>query len=246
MRQDTTGRRLLMMAILGATLLGSLAVLRLDAQTSDRHNPVRAAYMRAHFNQVLLLHDAVARGNLAEAKKQATFLAAESPNVPMPPGAEAFHGALTQSARDAAKATTLAQAAQATATMLGTCGQCHKANNVRATVKPVNDSTVGGLVGHMLLHQKGADDLLEGLVAPSESQWVEGVRIFASPKLEPDHVPGKLRKKIEIGETDLAVLAGHAAQAHRTRDRADIYGQLLTTCGTCHHSQARFAGPDRR
>ena len=98
----------------------------------------------------------------------------------------------------------------------------------------------------MLLHQKGADDLLEGLVAPSETQWVEGVRVFASPKLEPDQVPGKLRKTMEARETDLAVLAGHAAQAHRTRDRAEIYGQLLTTCGTCHRSQARFAGPDRR
>jgi cytochrome c553 len=246
MRRFTTRQRLITMTALGATLLGGLTVLRLDAQTTDRRNPVRAAYMRAHFNQVLSMHDAVARGDLAEAKKQAAALATAGPNVPMPPGAEAFHGALTQAARDAANATTLADAAQATATMLGTCGQCHKANSVRATVPPGKAIVVGGLVGHMLLHQKGADDLLEGLVAPSETQWVEGVRIFASPKLEAEHVPGKMRKTMEHGETELAVLAGHAAQAHRTRDRTEIYGQVLTTCGTCHRGHSRFAGPDRR
>ena len=152
---------------------------------------------------------------------EATVLADISPTVPMPPGAEAFQGALTQAARDAAAAATLEDAAHATATLFGTCGQCHKANHVRATVPVGKDIQVGGLVGHMLLHQKGVDDLLEGLVAPSDAQWVEGVRIFASPKFDPHGMPGKMRKAIDHGETELAVLAGHAAPAQRTRDRVD-------------------------
>ena len=245
MRPRTTARRLLMMSILGAVLIGSLSVLPGHAQTSDRHNPVRAAYMRAHFHQALLLHDAVARGDLARARAEATVLADISPTVPMPPGAEAFQGALTQAARDAAAATTLDDAAHATATLLGTCGQCHKANHVRATVPAGKDVQVGGLVGHMLLHQKGVDDLLEGLVAPSDAQWVEGVRIFASPKFDPHGVPGKVRPAIDQGETALAVLAGHAAPAQRTRDRVDIYGEVIATCGKCHRTHGKFAGPDR-
>ena len=90
MRPRTTARRLLMMSVPGAVLIGSLSILPGHAQTSDRHNPVRAAYMRAHFHQALLVHDAVARGDLARARAEATVLADISPTVQMPPGAEAF------------------------------------------------------------------------------------------------------------------------------------------------------------
>ncbi|BCS33082.1 hypothetical protein TBR22_A23080 [Luteitalea sp. TBR-22] len=246
MRHVITSQRLRTLAALAALLLASVTGLRLQAQTTDRHNPVRAAYMRAHFSQVLEMHDAIARGNLADAKARAASVAEASFNTPMPAGSKAFEGTLTQAAKEVATAATLAVAAQATAKMLGTCGQCHKANNVRATVPPAAAADVGGVVGHMLLHQHGLDALLEGIVAPSESQWVEGVRTFASPKLESDTVPSKMRKKMEHGETDLAVLAGHAAQAQRTHEREEFYGQFLTTCGTCHATQARFAGPSRK
>ena len=252
MRPRTTGRRLLMVSVLGAVLIGSLSILPGHAQTSDRHNPVRAAYMRAHFHQALLVHDAVARGDLARARAEATTLADISPTVPMPPGAEAFQGALTQAARDAAAATTLYDAAHATATLLGTCGQCHKANHVRATVPAAKDVQVGGLVGHMLLHQKGVDDLLEGLVAPSDTQWVEGVRIFASPEARPARPAAKgaprdgsrrdcagrtggpcraraadarPRGGLRQGDCDLRHVPSHARQVRRARPALNRLGR---------------------
>ena len=246
MRRQATSRRLLMLSTLGTVLLAGLVVLPGHAQTSSRYNPLRAAYMRAHFHQALLLHDAVARGDIAKARAEAAVLASISPTVAMPPGAEAFQGALTRAAREAAAAASLEDAAHATATLFGTCGQCHKANHIRAAVPIGKDSQVGGLVGHMLLHQKGADNLLEGLVAPSDAQWVEGVRIFASPKFDPRGLPGQTKKAIELAETELAVLAGHAAPAQRTRDRVDIYGKVIATCGNCHRTLGKFAGPDRR
>ena len=234
-----------MLATLAGVLLGSLAVLS-QAQHADRYNPLRAAYMRGHFHRALMVHDAVVRGDLPKARAEAAVLADMSPAVPMPAGAVAFQGALTQAARDAATAATLEDAAHATATLLGTCGQCHKANYVRAAVPTGEDIRVGGLVGHMLLHQKGVDDLLEGLVAPSDAQWIEGVRIFASPKFDPRGMEGRTRKAIDHGEGELALLAGHAAPAQRTRDRVDVYGRVIATCGNCHRNHARFAGPDRR
>lgn len=226
-------------------MLAVAAGYRVQAQDQSRYNPLRAAYMRAHFNQAMAMHDAIARGDLAQAKAEATVLAQRSPTVPMPVGAEAFQGALTQAARDAANAPTLEAAAQSAATVLGICGQCHRAMRVRAAVPGSQDAKVGGLVGHMLLHQHGSDALVEGLVAPSESQWVEGVRTFASPRLESAEVPGRLRGRMRDGETAIATLAGRAAQAHRTRDRAEIYGTLLATCGGCHRSVGGDAGPRR-
>jgi len=233
-----------MLPVLAAAILAGTTGFRLQAQQgTPRYNALRAAYMRAHFNQTMALHDAVARGDLTAAKFEATVLAQRSPDVPMPTGSAAFHGALTQAAREAAAAATLDDAAQSTAAVLGICGQCHEAMQVRAVVPASKDVSVGGLVGHMLLHQHGADALVEGLVGPSESQWVEGVRTFASPKLESDHIPGKIKGKMSDGETALAGLAGRAAQAHRTRDRAEVYGRILATCGDCHKSYGRTAGP---
>lgn len=246
MRHHVNSQRVQALAVLAGLLLAGTVGLRLHAQTTDRHNPVRAAYMRAHFNQVLQMHDAIARGNLADARAQASSVAQATFNTPMPPGSRAFEGTLTQAARDIAAATSIDVAAQAAAKMLGTCGQCHKVNNVRATVPPATAADVGGVVGHMLLHQRGLDDLLEGIVGPSESQWVEGVRVFASPKIDKDLVPRRMRTTMDHGETDLAVLAGHAAQAQRTHDREEMYGRFLATCGSCHATQARFAGPSRQ
>jgi cytochrome c553 len=222
------------------------ARMQVHPQKPERHNPLRAAYMRTHFYNAMLLHDAVARGDLEAARIEATRLAQHSPSVQMPVGAEAFRGALTRMAQKAAQATTLSEAAQATASVLGTCGQCHRAMQVRA-MPPIGTTVkVGGLVGHMLLHQHGSDALVEGLVAPSDSAWVEGVRTFAAPGLDPADAPGHLRKQVVEGEAALAQLAGQAAQAQRTRDREVIYGRMLATCGECHRTVSRHAGPDRR
>lgn len=234
------------LTVLAMTMLAAATGYRLHAQETSRYNPLRAAYMRAHFSQVMVMHDAVARGDLKAARSEAAILAERSPTVPMPVGAAAFQGTLTQTAREAATAPTLESAAQSVAAMLGTCGQCHEAMRVRAMIPSGKDIKVGGLVGHMLLHQHGTDALIEGLVGPSESQWGEGVRTFASPKLSDEAVPGRLARQMRDSETALAVLAGRAAQAHRTRDRAEIYGRILATCGDCHKTQGKYAGPDRR
>lgn len=231
---------------LAALLLAATTGYQLHAQSSSRYNPLRAAFMQAHFEEVMVLHDAIARGDLQAARSEAAILAERSPAVPMPPGASAFQGALAKLAREAAKAPAIESAALTVAEMLGTCGQCHEAMHVRAAVPTGKDIKVGGLVGHMLLHQHGSDALIEGLVGPSDSQWGEGVRTFASPKIADEMVPGRLTRKMRESETALAVLAGRAAQAHRTRDRVEIYGQILATCGNCHSTQARHAGPDRR
>jgi hypothetical protein len=245
-RPTVTRRHAWLLPLCAAAVLAASAGFRLQAQNTARHNPLRAAYMQAHFSQTMAMHDAIARGDLHGAKLEATILAQRSPTVPMPVGSEAFHGALTQAAREAAAATTLRAAADSASTVLGICGQCHQAMQVRASVPAGKDIKVGGLVGHMLLHQHGADALIEGLVGPSDSQWGEGVRTFASPKLEADHVPGKIKGTMRDSETALAVLAGHAAQAHRTRDRVAIYGRILATCGECHRSYGKHAGPEHK
>jgi hypothetical protein len=241
------GRRIQWLTMLAALMLAlaSLTRAQVRPEPPDRDNPLRAAYMRAHFYQAMLLHDAVARGNLETARLEAKRLQQQSAGVPMAARAEAFQGAITRMARQAAGANSLMEAARDTAVILGTCGACHLAMQVRPMPPLSTDIKVGGLVGHMLLHQHGSDAFVEGLVAPSDSAWNEGVRTFASKQLDSGDAPGKLRKEFAAAETRLAELAGEAGQA-RGRDREVVYGKMLATCGACHRMVSRFAGPDRR
>ncbi len=240
--------RVLWLPAIASMLLVGTAAVRTTAQSprADDRSPARAAYMRAHFGQAMELHDAVVRGHLDVARAEAGRLAKHSPTVPMPVGAEAFQGRVTTLAREAAAARSLDDAARATASILGTCGQCHRAMHVRAAVPVAPSPSVGGLVGHMLLHQRGMDMLLEGLVGPSDSSWGEGVRTLAGQSFAVDDAPRKLRGQMARAEGQLAQLVGRAAQAHRTRDREEMYGRMLATCGACHGSYATHAGPGKR
>ena len=186
-----SGRRIRWLTMLAAPLLAwaSLTRAQVRPQSPERPNSLRAVYMRAHFYEAMQLHDAVARGNLETARLEATRLQKDSATVPVPARAEAFQGAMTRMATQASGATTLLEAARITAAILGTCGQCHRAMQVRAMPSLNTDIKVGGLVGHMLLHQHGSDALVEGLVAPSDSAWTEGVRTFATQKLDSADAP---------------------------------------------------------
>ncbi len=230
-----------------ATVFLVAAAVHTAAQSPapSRQSPMRAAYMRVHFDKALQLHDAVMRGHLDAARVEAATLAHDSPTVAMPPGAEAFQGRVTQLAQGAATAKTLEDAAHATALILGTCGQCHRAMNVRAAVPITPEPVVGGLVGHMLMHQRGTDALVEGLVGPSNASWEEGVRMLAGQSFDLADAPRRLRTQMTRAEAQLAELVGRAAQADRTRDREAEYGRMLATCGACHGSAATHAGPGR-
>ena len=236
------------LTMLAALLLALTSFTRAQVrpQAPERPNPLRAAYMRAHFYQALQLHDAVARGNLEAARLEATRLQQSTATMATPVGAEAFRGAIVRMATQAAAATTLPEAAQLTAVILGTCGECHRATQVRAMPPLSTDIKVGGVVGHMLLHQHGSDAFVEGLVGPSDSAWTEGVRTFATQKLDPAHAPARFRKQLVAAETTLAGLAEQAAQARGSRDREVAYGKVLATCGACHRMVSNFAGPGPR
>ena len=69
MHRTLSGRRIQWLTMPAALLLASASLTRAQVrpQPPERHNPLRAASMRAHFHQAMLLHDAMARGNLETA-----------------------------------------------------------------------------------------------------------------------------------------------------------------------------------
>ena len=233
--------------VIAGAVVSWLAVVAVSAQPGSPTHSARTAFMRAHFSEAIVVHDAVARGDQAVARTQAARLAAHTPEVPFPTGAEAFFGLMRLEADKVQKAATIAEMAPLAASLLSRCGQCHEAMHVRVAVPVAPDAGVGGLVGQMAAHQRAADALLEGLIGPSNSSWETGVRsIAALEEVAAGDLPSAaLRERARIARARLSAVAVEAAAAERPPDRARAYGHLLAVCAQCHRERPSVWGPQR-
>lgn len=230
----------------GMLMAGSLAVAGAGTQLPpDR--PERLAQMRHHFTQAGLLHEAIIRGDLAAARVPAQELASIAVPGGVPAASLPHITALREAARGAAGAGNLATAAVATATVLTTCGDCHRAAGVMPATPAVPAPKVGGIVGHMLEHQRALDEMLAGLLIPSVSEWRAGsLRLQGAPlKRSELRSDPKLTSAIARAEQRVHQLADRATMADDVRARRAIYGDLLTTCAECHALHGVVWGPRR-
>ena len=207
--------------------------------------PERVAVMRHHFSEVLQIHDAVIRGDLAAVRGPAARLG----EIAIPPAMPATQAApfvesVRAAGRRAAAATTVASAAQATASMVTECANCHRSVGVFPSPATPRAPEVGGLVGHMLEHQRAADEMLEALVIPSASRWRIGAERLRATALQPRQLPRdpKLTAEVRQAEADVHKLAGQAIAADTVDSRVSTYVQLLTACAKCH-SLRKVWGP---
>ena len=146
--------------------------------------PDRLAQMQHHFAQVGLVHEALIRGDLPGLRDPAKQLANLEQPPSVPPAAAQYVLAIRTAAKRAVDARDLPSAASATASMLLSCGNCHRATGTMPVPTTPKRADVGGLVGHMLEHQRAVDEMLEGLFIPSESQWIRGASRFRQAPLQ--------------------------------------------------------------
>jgi mono/diheme cytochrome c family protein len=214
-------------------------------QTSLPSNPQRLAEMRHHFLQVTLVYEAVIRGDLAAVRAPATELSILPTPTGLPLTAAPFVDAIRTAGRQAAVATTLEAAAAPAAMMLAQCGECHRAAGIFPAPSARTYPDVGGLVGHMLEHQRAADELLQGLLIPSESRWTQGAARLRAAELSRADLPSdpKLTPEVRKAEAAVHALADRAAAASTTAARAAVYVDLATTCARCHTLHRQIWGP---
>ncbi len=226
---------------------GPLASPGAPAQQAAPPASAQAEYMRAHFNQAMVVHAAVTRGDLAAVASAARLLT-DQDAASLPTGAATHVAAMKEAARQAAEAGDILAAGQATARMLIACGNCHRALGTRPALASRPSSTVGGIVGHMLEHQLAVDLMLQGLVVPSDSLWREGTRAMAVAPLHPRELPVDSAVRRELAPTEERVhrLATDAVQASDPLARAGFYGQMLAGCADCHKRHAKLWGPKPR
>jgi len=211
-------------------------------------DPARGAQMRDHYSHALTLHAAVIRGDVpAIAAAAAALREYEGPQEVGP--RSAFHvSAIREAAAKVAAATDVPSAAYAAALMPSACGNCHRAVGTMPAAPLAAPSEIGGVVGHMLAHQRAADQMLQGLIVPSDSLWRAGTRAFVSAPLHPRDLPVTSAERRQLAPTEERIhrLASEAAQATDMQARASYYGQMLSGCADCHKQHAKLWGPKPR
>jgi cytochrome c553 len=152
---------------------------------------------------------------------------------------------MRQAAQQAAEAKDIVSAAFSTAVMLTTCGDCHRAVGTMPSAPLTPRPELGGVVGHMLQHQRAADQILQGLIVPSNTLWRAGAEALVAAPLHPSDLPvdATLRQKMAPVEERIHRLAGAAAQVTDSRARASFYAQILAGCADCHRLGPKVWGP---
>jgi cytochrome c553 len=241
-----------------AVVIGFVFVATVDHAASQRGmddrqvvplDVQRTAQMQGHYAHVLQVHEAVIRGDLAAVKGPATWLAEHGGPVALPAAAAPYEATLRAAAQRAADAPTVLAAAIATAQMLRTCGDCHRAvGTMPAMADAPRQTGLGGVVGHMLAHQQAADTMVQGLVAPSDRLWRAGAEGLKGAPLHPSALPrdSRMSRELWASEERIHQLASQAVRTDDRGARAVFYAQILGRCADCHALHRKIWGPSAR
>jgi hypothetical protein len=252
MRRRTAFLQLLTLPV-AAGLVAAVGVRAgLAAGPAEQQSPPtlaeRVAEMRHHFVEVTRIHEAVIRGDLAGVRAPAAALARIEAPPQLGEVARPFVAAIREAGRVAAVAPSLRSAARATVNALTQCAGCHRAASIFPGPVSARRPDVGGIVGHMLEHQRAADAMVQGLVIPSDSRWREGADRLDTLTLRPEKWPRDAKLTQQARQADAAIhrLAPRALEAGTAAERGDVYVELITTCANCHSLHRRVWGPQAK
>lgn len=220
------------------------AIAWMTAHQAVRYEPGRAAVMHEQLRAVSTLQAAVVRGDLEAVRAPALQLT----KLTVPAGLEdaVKHAQKINAEAEAALAAREpTAAATAIARMLAACGDCHRSVGTMPAVSTPDFPTVGGTVGHMLDHQRAIDQLLRGLVIPSDREWQGGARALRAAPLHADKLPRDAKLTPQLLRVEEAVhrLAEDAIAAETTDNRVRVYSTLLARCADCHSLHRKIWGP---
>jgi mono/diheme cytochrome c family protein len=237
-------------SVVAALLAGHAAIASTPAGQDPQRGqaPDRAAFMRQHFAAVMTLHEAVTRGDLSESRRIASDIAARPAPEGIAQALEPYVTSMQAAAQRISGDSRLEDVAASTAAMLATCGDCHRAAGTMPAPASPTSPAVGGLVGHMLEHQRGIDLMVQGLTVPSTSAWNKGADSLASAPLQGKDLPRdpELTRAVRSAEVRVHQLAEGARNADDTRSRIYVYSELIQSCATCHTLHHKIWGPRRQ
>jgi len=217
---------------------GALIVASVLAACSPKTSPTVEPRMAGHFVTVGELHDAAAAGDLSALHAVATELLSRETGEGMPPKAAPYIEEYRMFAQLAARAPDPESGASAVAHVGAACGSCHRTVKGGPRYEAVSGPPEGAtpVATRMIRHRWAADRLWEGLVGPSDASWKAGAAVLSDAPLFTDELTQDVAQyeavtKLAWEVHEIGALANTAREQSR---RAELYGQLLATCATCH------------
>jgi hypothetical protein len=203
-----------------------------------------SSHMQEHFDKITEVREALVIGDLKAVRAPATWLAEHPPFAGLPPDWERYLDSVRVSALEVLEAEGLLDASYATATMAVACGECHLQNGIAdqfgAPVDAPQDDTVQA---HMQRHQWALERMWEGLIGPSAMAWDEGVGMLADIPLRPDESvdgTGEGEAYEQLART-VHARAAMGFVADSIEKKAQVFGDVLAACGSCHQKAGRNA-----
>ena len=196
---------------------------------------ILAGEMRDHERHGVALRDAVERGDLAEARREAKVLADLRIAASDEPEWRSNVEALNAAARAGSTAADVGAASRGLSAIARTCGNCHQSLGPVAIVGDLAPDD-GGVISRMKRHEWAATKLWAGLVVPSDDAWQVGASMLVEAPVDPDLLtPGKSpAPRVVALVQSVHDLALRASRAHSSEDRASVYADVVATCSGCH------------
>lgn len=182
--------------------------------------------MKGHLAEGDLIRRAVIVGDLDSARRAGAFLAGDEWTSNLRDDWKPHLGKVQSSARHVAVALDLPAAARAAGELAQACAGCHEqvAKPSFELPKLADDASA------MTRHVWATDALWWGLFAPSDAAWNAGAEALGGAPLVLSDAPA-----VEaIAQRTYQV--AHLARGARGEQRARLFGELLTTCASCHRS----------
>jgi cytochrome c553 len=184
------------------------------------------ARMKGHLAEGDLIRRAVIVGDLDSARHAGAFLAGDEWTTNLRADWKPHLAGVQSSARHVAVALDLPAAARATGELAQACATCHEQVGKPSFELPKLPDDASAMTRHVW----ATDAMWWGLFAPSDAAWTAGAEALGGAPLVLSDVPAVealARRTYEVAQL---------ARSARGEQRARLFGELLTTCASCHRS----------
>jgi cytochrome c553 len=218
-----------------STIFLAVALLGVACK-SGMQSPTVQFRMKDHEKHGVAIRDAVARGDLDAAKREAAGLALLSIEGTIDPAWKQRLDAMNVAAARVANAMDITDAAHGLGPLAKTCGDCHTMLGRPWPAVPPQTGQASGVRPFMVRHQWAASQMWDGLAIPSDDAWKAGAHALAEEPLSPEALtPGKTPVP-KVGDLEQSVhdLARKAEAVDKVDARMQLYGDAMATCAECH------------
>ena len=206
----------------------------LDSDSKTFIDKLEGVQQRMHgrYTGVQAIEQAFVTGNVRQVRFEAATIAAlEEPDAL--PQWQPYFANVRGAARELSRAEDVISAAKLSANLGRQCARCHQAIGAKVAFRGEPKPEPGGrLQRTMAAHQWGAMRMWEGLIAPSDERWLSGADALSRAPLSITAESSVLGIADDVSRVHL--LAARAKKPLAQDERAELFGQLLATCGHCH------------